>query len=331
MKPFADHHAESERLPPGQPRSEPSPRDDFAQAMLAGLTRHPKATSPKWFYDARGSALFEQITELPEYYPTRTEIALLQTHLPHMVEGLGRGLVVVELGSGSSRKTPLLLDALYAPAVYAPVDISEAALQGACDMLRARYPQLDVAPVVADFTEAVALPAHLASGPHLGFFPGSTLGNFTPDESVRLLQRLRQMLGARSTLLLGLDTAKDEATLLRAYDDESGVTAAFNLNLLMRMNRELRADFDLSAFAHEARWNAAGGCIEMHIVSRREQVVDVLGERIAFAAGESIHTEDSYKYTPHAARALFEHAGWTTIGTWLAPHDAFAFYRLQAL
>ncbi len=304
----------------------------FAQAMLQGLAAQPKQTSPKWFYDARGSALFEQITELPEYYPTRTEIALLQTHLPHMVEGLGRGLVVVELGSGSSRKTPLLLSALYAPAVYAPIDISESALQGACASLRTLYPKLELAPVLADFTEALDLPSHLdrSRGPRLGFFPGSTLGNFSPEESLRFLQRLRHLLGDGSSLLLGLDTVKDEAALLRAYDDAAGVTADFNLNLLARMNRELGADFDLQHFMHEARWNAVDNRIEMHIVSRHAQTVNVLGERIAFDMGESIHTEDSYKYTPQAARALFRQGGWATIGTWLAPGDAFAFYRLQA-
>lgn len=304
----------------------------FAQAMLDGLTRSPKQTSPKWFYDARGSELFERITELPEYYPTRTEIALLQAHLPHMVEGLGRGLVVVELGSGSSRKTPLLLSALYAPAVYAPIDISESALNGACESLRVGYPKLELAPVVVDFTEAIDLPAHLgrSRGPRLGFFPGSTLGNFSPEQSLQLLQHLRHLLGDGSSLLLGLDTVKDEATLLRAYDDAAGVTAAFNLNLLTRMNRELSADFDLHHFKHEARWSVADSRIEMHIVSRYPQTVSLLGERIEFAKGESIHTENSYKYTPQAARALFKQAGWATIGTWLAPGDAFAFYRLQA-
>lgn len=303
----------------------------FAQAMLDGLTRRPKQTSPKWFYDARGSALFEQITDLPEYYPTRTEIALLQTHLPQMVEGLGTGLVVVELGSGSSRKTPLLLSALQAPAVYAPIDISHAALHGACAALRARFPGLKLAPVVADFTEALALPADLVAhaGPRLGFFPGSTLGNFTPAQAALFLRRLKRLLGPGGRLLLGLDTVKDEATLLRAYDDAAGVTAAFNLNLLERMNRELGAELDLDQYAHEARWNATESRIEMHIVSRRAHVLDLLGERIVFRAGESIHTESSYKYSPAAARALFESSGWLMAGCWLADDAAFGCYRLH--
>lgn len=309
-----------------------SPREAFAQAMLEGLTSQPKQTSPKWLYDARGSELFEQITELPEYYPTRTEIALLQTHLPQMVEGLAAGAVVIELGSGSSRKTPLLLSALSAPAVYAPIDISVSALQGACEALRQRYPSLELAPVVADFTAAFELPAPLARhrGGRLGFFPGSTLGNFPPAQALELLQRLRGLLGAGSCLLLGLDTVKSESTLLAAYDDAAGVTAAFNLNLLTRMNRELGADFDLDGFAHEARWNAAAQRIEMHLVSRRMQRVGVAGRCIEFAAGESIHTENSYKFRPAAAQTLFARAGWETAGIWLAPHDAFALYRLQA-
>lgn len=304
----------------------------FARAMIEGLTSQPKQTSPKWLYDARGSALFEQITELPEYYPTRTEIALLQAYLPQMVEGLGPGAVVVELGSGSSRKTPLLLSALPAPAVYAPIDISVSALQGACEALRRRYPDLELAPVVADFTETLALPEQLARqrGARLGFFPGSTLGNFPPEQALALLRSLRQLLGQGSCLLIGLDTVKSEATLLPAYDDAAGVTAAFNLNLLVRMNRELGADFDLEGFAHEARWNAAAQRIEMHVVSRRAQSVEVAGVRVEFAAGETIHTENSYKFRPSSARTLFAEAGWDTAGIWLAPHDAFAFYRLHA-
>lgn len=304
----------------------------FAWAMLEGLTGKPKQTSPKWLYDARGSELFEQITALPEYYPTRTEITLLQTHLPHMVEGLGRGLIVVELGSGSSRKTPLLLSALYAPAVYAPIDISTFALQGACEFLRGCYPSLELVPVVADFTRVIDLPPSLGSrrGTRLGFFPGSTLGNFSPEQARQFLQRLRHLLGADACLLLGLDTVKDETTLVRAYDDAAGVTAAFNLNLLERINRELGANFNPAAFAHEARWNAVAACIEMHIVSRRAQTVRLLGQSIEFAVGESIHTESSYKYPPQAAQHLFDESGWDTVGTWLAPNNAFAVYRLQA-
>lgn len=304
----------------------------FARAMIEGLTSQPKQTSPKWLYDARGSALFEQITELPEYYPTRTEIALLQAYLPQMVEGLGPGAVVVELGSGSSRKTLLLLSALPAPAVYAPIDISVSALQGACEALRRRYPDLELAPVVADFTETLVLPEQLARqrGARLGFFPGSTLGNFPPEQALALLRSLRQLLGQGSCLLIGLDTVKSEATLLPAYDDAAGVTAAFNLNLLVRMNRELGADFDLEGFAHEARWNAAAQRIEMHVVSRRAQSVEVAGVRVEFAAGETIHTENSYKFRPSSARTLFAEAGWDTAGIWLAPRDAFAFYRLHA-
>jgi dimethylhistidine N-methyltransferase len=304
--------------------------DSFAQAMIDGLTRKPKQTSPKWLYDARGSALFEQITALPEYGLTRTEIALLKQHLPEMVAGLAPGQVVVELGSGSSRKTPMLLRALNKPAAYAPVDISASALAGACAELKILFPDLALVPVVADFTQTLQLPDELGSGPRLGFFPGSTLGNFSPDQARHFLAGLRRILGPASCLLLGLDTVKDEAGMLSAYDDAAGVTAAFNLNLLERMNRELDTRFDCESFAHQARWNAAASRIEMHIVSRIAQSLRLPGHRIDFAVGETIHTENSYKYRPAAAHALFASAGWQVEQSWLASGDEFAVYRLRA-
>jgi dimethylhistidine N-methyltransferase len=304
--------------------------DSFAQAMIDGLTRKPKQTSPKWFYDARGSALFEQITALPEYELTRTEIALLNRHLPEMVAGLASGQVVVELGSGSSRKTPMLLRALNKPVAYAPVDIAASALNSACAELEMLFPDLALVPVVADFTLALELPARLGTGPRLGFFPGSTLGNFAPDQARHFLTRLRRLLGPSSCLLLGLDTVKDEARMLSAYDDAAGVTAAFNLNLLERMNRELDTRFDCELFEHQARWNADASRIEMHLVSLSAQLHHLLGHQIGFDAGESIHTENSYKYQPTAAHALFASAGWQVEQSWLAPGDEFAVYRLRA-
>jgi dimethylhistidine N-methyltransferase len=304
--------------------------DSFAQAMIEGLTRKPKQTSPKWFYDSCGSALFEQITALPEYELTRTEIALLNQHLPEMVAGLARGQIVVELGSGSSRKTPLLLRALNSPAAYAPIDIATSALACACADLKKLFPDLALVPVVADFTQPLTLPAELGPGPRLGFFPGSTLGNFSPDQARDFLTGLRRLLGPASRLLLGLDTVKDEAKMLAAYDDAAGVTAAFNLNLLERMNRELDTCFDCQAFEHQARWNAEASRIEMHIVSRAAQTHQLLGRQIDFGAGESIHTENSYKYRPSAAQDLFTSAGWQVENSWLAPGDEFAVYRLRA-
>jgi dimethylhistidine N-methyltransferase len=303
----------------------------FAAEMVEGLLRSPKQTSPKWFYDARGSALFEAITELPEYTLTRTEIALMQAQLPAMVDGIGAGAVVVEPGSGSSRKTALLLAALDRPSTYAAIDISASALDAANDALRERFPGLALVPVAADFTRTLEWPAELAgfTGPRLGFFPGSTLGNFAPDEAVALLSRFRAMLGAGSHLLLGLDTVKDPATMVRAYDDAAGVTAAFNRNLLVRIAAELGADVDPGAFAHEARWNPADSRIEMHLVSCRAQSFELCGRRIAFAAGETVHTESSYKYDAATARALFRDAGWAVDGCWMAAGDAFAVYRLQ--
>jgi dimethylhistidine N-methyltransferase len=247
-----------------------------------------------------------------------------------MVAGLAPGQVVIELGSGSSRKTPLLLRALNSPAAYAPVDISASALACACADLKVLFPDLALVPVMADFTRTLQLPAELGSGPRLGFFPGSTLGNFAPDQAGHFLDLLRRLLGPASRLLLGLDTVKDEARMLAAYDDAAGVTAAFNLNLLARMNRELGMHFDCELFEHQARWNAVASRIEMHLVSRSAQSHHLLGQRIVFGVGETIHTENSYKYRPSAAHALFDSAGWQVEQSWLAPKDEFAIYRLRA-
>jgi dimethylhistidine N-methyltransferase len=315
---------------PVDARADPQ-RLRFAAEMIEGLLHTPKQTSPKWFYDARGSALFEAITELPEYTLTRTEIALMQAQLPAMVDGIGHGAVVVEPGSGSSRKTALLLAALDCPSAYAAIDISASALDEANAALRGRFPELALVPVAADFTRTLDWPAELAdfTGPRLGFFPGSTLGNFAPDEAVALLTRFRAMLGAGSHLLLGLDTVKDPATMVRAYDDAAGVTAAFNRNLLVRIASDLGADVDPDGFAHEARWNATDSRIEMHLVSRRAQAFELCGQRIAFDDGETIHTESSYKYDSATARALFRDAGWVVDGCWMAAGDQFAIYQLR--
>lgn len=303
----------------------------FLADMLAGLTARPKALAPKWFYDARGSELFEAITRLPEYYPTRVETALLREKASEMAAGIEAGVAVVEWGSGSSAKTPLLLAALDRPSIYAPVDVSANALLPAAARIRAAFPGLNVRPVEADFTQPFALPREVAAAPaRLGFFPGSTIGNFTPGEAVPLLAAARRTLGGGAHFLLGVDTPKEEALLRAAYDDAEGVTAAFNLNLLVRANRELGADFNVSAFAHEARWNAGQSRVEMHLVSLRPQRVHLAGQAFDFIEGETIHTENSYKHAPGAVARLVAEAGWRLEAQWLAPQDAFALYRLAA-
>jgi len=294
----------------------------IAEAALAGLSGQPKGLSPKWFYDARGSDLFEQITRLPEYYPTRTERAILDTRLDAIAAHVPAGAVLVELGSGASVKTRLLLDGLPQLAGYVPIDISETFLMQTAAQLRADYPRLAVTPVVADFMGPITLP-DLGGRPVVGFFPGSTLGNLAPDNAVALLARLRAWPDHRA-LILGVDLVKEAATLEAAYDDAQGVTAAFNLNLLARLNREADADFDLAAFRHRAVWNAQAQRVEMHLESTRAQVVRVAGRPIAFAAGETIHTENSHKFTPDSLSAMARDAGWHVAELLTDPENLFA-------
>jgi len=266
--------------------------------VWAGLARPRKSLPCKYLYDARGSALFERICELPEYYPTRTELEIMEAHADEMARRLGARCLLVEYGSGNSRKTRLLLDRLEAPAGYVPIDISRDALGASAGALAAAYPQLEVLPVCADYTEPLELPVPQRPVARRGvYFPGSTIGNFTPAEAQRFLARMARVAGATGAMLIGVDLRKDRATLERAYDDASGVTAAFDLNLLARLNRELGANFALDRFRHRAVWNDAAGRVEMHLVSRADQEVSVAGRRFRLAAGESIHTENSYKYT----------------------------------
>ena len=274
---------------------------------LDGLTSTPKSLPPKWFYDRRGSELFERITELPEYYPTRTEAAILRDHAARLGRLVPDGGALVELGSGASVKTRTLLDAGHHFGAYVPVDISEGFLLATAKGLRALYPELAIHPVVGDFTGPVDLPEAVVEMPKVGFFPGSTIGNLEPAEAVALLSRARGWPGARA-FILGADLVKDEAELIAAYDDAQGVTAAFNRNLLERLNREAGTDFDLSTFRHEARWT--GDRIEMHLISTRPQRVRLEGRDIHFAAGESIHTESCRKYTARALDDLAAASGW---------------------
>lgn len=303
---------------------------DFEADVLAGLKKPQKSLAPKYFYDAEGSRLFEAITELQEYYPTRTEIALLRGAAAEIAAEIPEGAALVEFGSGASVKTRILLDAAPQVSLYAPIDISGSALSEAAGAIRADYPQLAVAPLQDDFTRALQLPAEAAGRPVVGFFPGSTIGNFTPDEAEAFLAGARRLLGEGAAFLVGIDLKKDRATLEAAYDDALGVTAAFNRNLLVRINRELEGDFDLDAFAHRAVWNEAESRVEMHLMSLRDQAVTVAGERFRFAAGETLHTENSYKFTVEGFGGLAARAGWRLERWWASAHPAFAMTLLRA-
>lgn len=299
---------------------------EFRDAMVEALSRPVKAISPKWFYDETGSDLFEQITVLDEYYPTRTEATLLQRIAPELATHIPDGAVLVEFGSGASAKTRILLDAAPQLSAYVPLDISVEALEAAAASINADYPDLTVHPVAGDFTQPMSLPAALAGRPRVGFFPGSTIGNFGPVGAGTFLRSVRVLLGEGARMIIGADLAKDEATLVAAYDDAKGVTAAFNLNLLARANREIGSDFDLSAFAHRAVWNAGDSRMEMHLVSRKPQVVRIDGRAFLFAEGESLHTENSYKFTRAGFEAMAASAGWRLGGSWVSPPPEFAVF-----
>ena len=298
----------------------------FRDEVLEGLGRTPKSISPKWFYDARGSELFEAITELPEYYPTRTETALLTRIAPEIAARIPGGAALVELGSGASAKTRLILDAAPQIASYTPIDISASALEAAAASIARDYPHLKVQPLARDFTRPGSMPTGLAGRARVGFFPGSTIGNFDPDQAVDLLKDARALLGEDGLFILGADLVKEPAIMTAAYDDAGGVTAAFNLNLLARINRELGGDFDLAAFEHRAIWNAIDSRIEMHLVSRAQQSIQVAGRRFDFDAGESLHTENSYKFTVEDVVGLARRAGWRLIERWISPPPAFAVF-----
>lgn len=303
---------------------------EFARDMLQALGRHPREISPKYFYDARGSALFDSICELPEYYPTRTEVGLLEGNAAAIANHMGPHAEIVEFGAGSLRKVRLLLDAAESPARYVPIDISGEHMTQAAAALMADYPGLQVAPVVADYTQALTLPPPLpGAGRRIGFFPGSTIGNFTPDEAVRFLRTAARVLRG-GALLLGADLIKDPAVLHAAYNDSQGVTAAFNLNLLVRANRELGADFDLARFAHSAFYNAPQHRIEMHLLSLKRQRVTVLGRHFDLEEGETIHTENSHKFTIDSLRALARTAGFTPGPVWTDAGNRFSLHWLEA-
>lgn len=306
------------------------PDAGFAADVVRGLSARQKSLSPKYFYDATGSELFEAICRLDEYYPTRTETALLARIAPELTADIPADSVLVEFGSGASEKTRLLLDATPQITDYVPIDISEDALRHATLRLNAAYPKLSVTPVVGDFTSDVQLPSALKGRPLIGFFPGSTIGNFTHAEAVTFLRNVRGLLGHNARLILGADMVKDEATLVAAYDDAKGVTAAFNKNLLVRINRELDGNFDPDAFDHLAVWNPDYERIEMHLVSRKDQIVKAAGHTFAFKAGERFHTENSHKFTPASLARLAADSGWKIERQWISPAPEFGIFSLGA-
>ena len=301
----------------------------FGRDLQAALATRPRSISPKYFYDAEGSRLFDRICELPEYYPTRTELGILERSAGEMAALAGAGAEIVEFGAGSLHKVRLLLQAFESPARYVPIDISGEHLRDSAAVLRGAFKGLDVRPVVADYTQALQLPAAVGTGRRIGFFPGSTLGNFTPDEALAFLHGAAEMLRG-GALLLGADLVKDPHVLHAAYNDAQGVTAAFNLNLLARANRELDANFVLPQFAHYAFYNAPQQRIEMHLLSRVRQSVTVGDERYTFEEGETLHTENSYKFTIAGLRELAQRAGFRPGPVWTDPDRLFSVHWLHA-
>lgn len=301
----------------------------FAGDVIGDLSQFPKKLSPKYFYDAKGSELFEQITVLPEYYPTRTEISILRERGGEIASLIPQGAALVEFGAGATTKVRLLLERSRF-AAYVPVDISGDFLKAQAAGLRRDFPALEVLPVAADFTAPFALPEAVADMPKVGFFPGSTLGNFEPKEARNFLRSARDILGQGAQMIIGVDLEKDERTLYDAYNDAAGVTARFNLNVLERINRELGGNFDLSAFMHRSVYNRDRHRIEMHLISRKPQSVRVLGHQFSFRPGESIHTENSYKYSIDRFTALAEASGWQVKASWTDRAGMFSVHALTA-
>jgi L-histidine Nalpha-methyltransferase len=302
----------------------------FREDVLAGLSAPIPAVPARWLYDRRGSELFDEITRLPSYYPTPTETALLMQVMPEIAAHIPRGTALVELGAGSATKTPLLLEAI-APAAYVPVDISGDYLRQSAAEIASRFPGIAVEPVIADFARPFDLPESIAGLPRLGFFPGSTIGNFVPRSATDLLRSFRDLLGIGAQLLIGMDRVKPVERLVAAYDDPEGITAAFNLNLLERINRELDGTIPIDGFRHEARWNDILSRIEMHLVATRDVKFTIAGRDFAFARGSSIHTENSHKYGQRGARLLLLAGGWTPVAEWTDPAGDFAIILAEAM
>jgi dimethylhistidine N-methyltransferase len=303
--------------------------EEFRADVIEGLSAARKRLSAKWFYDARGSALFEEICRLPEYYLTRQESTLLSRVAPELRRWIRKGTTLVELGSGASLKTREILDTVPEISAYTPIDVSESALTAAAAAIARDYPHLKVTPVTADFTQDLDLAATVGEGPAAIFFPGSTIGNFAPDEAVSLMSRMRSLLGKDGVFIVGVDMAKDADTLNAAYNDTSGITAAFNLNILARINRDLGGDIPLDAFAHEALWNPQEGRIEMWLRAKRSVGAHVAGETITIVDGERIHTENSYKHTDARFQDLARRAGLCVLAQWASPAPTFSIYLLS--
>ncbi|MEL7033414.1 MAG: L-histidine N(alpha)-methyltransferase [Pseudomonadota bacterium] len=302
----------------------------FRMDVVRGLSKPQKTLPCQYFYDEAGSILFEQITELEEYYPTRTEISILNEHIDEIAATLGPGVLLVEYGAGASTKTRILLDHLVDPSGYVPIDVSETFLLHTADGLRRDYPDLAVHPIVGDFMIRLGLPSDI-SGQPVGFFPGSTIGNLSDTDIDTFMRAARALLGKSGQFLIGVDLRKSPDILIPAYDDAAGVTAAFNLNLLTRINRELGVDFDLSAFAHRAIWNDRASRIEMHLESLSEQQVKIGQDQFFFAAGETIHTENSRKFDLETLTTQMSAAGWHSMRVWTDPKAYFAVILLETI
>jgi L-histidine Nalpha-methyltransferase len=308
----------------------PSRADALTSGVLEGLRKHPRQLSPVWFYDELGSFLFDSICELPEYYLTRTELQIMRTHAADMAHYIGPDAAIIELGSGTSTKTRLLLNQLEKPAAYVPVDIARDHLLTAASAIARDYSTLRVIPICADFTQPFDLPASVyAANRRVVYFPGSTLGNFDPEHAHALLQRMRQIIGANGAVLIGIDLKKDPRILERAYNDRAGVTAEFNVNALRHLNRELGTDFDLEAFEHLAVWVEDQSRIEMHLVSRRDQEVHVGDETVRIEKGEHLTTEFCHKYTLESFANLAATAGLSVSRVWMDPAKLFSVQLLE--
>lgn len=310
---FHDHH--------------PRPADFFAE-VIDGLQLRPKMIPPKFFYDERGSQLFEQITTLPEYYPTRTEHVILQDNAEEIARIVGRNCLLVEPGSGNCEKVRLLLDALR-PQVYVPMDISRDHLRKAAQNLSADYPWLDVHAACVDFTQPLDLSFCPVDAQRIAFFPGSSIGNFEPQDAVSFMHQVAESVGPGGGMLIGVDLKKDKAVLDAAYNDAAGITAQFNLNLLERINHELDANFDLDSFAHHAFYNEQAGRIEMHLISQAQQTISIDGQEIPFTKGESIHTENSYKYTIEEFQRLASLGGFIPVYVWTDVNSLFSVHYFE--
>lgn len=304
---------------------------EMAEEVLNGLTEQPKTLPPKYFYDERGSILFEEICDLDEYYVTRTEIGIMDTHVTGIAETIGPNALIIEFGSGSSTKTRYLLEHARDLAGYVPIDIGEDMLREASASIKSEFPGLNIFPLCADYTDpAFRVPDEIhAKGRPIVYFPGSTIGNLEPGDAQMLLEEMRRIAEPNGLAIVGVDLKKDRAVLEAAYNDAKGVTADFNLNMLRHINRALDADFDLNAFEHDARYDADRGRVEMHLVSLEEQTVDVAGNKISFDKGESIHTENSYKYGIDQFAQLASNAGLDIESRWSDPRDYFGIFALR--